>query len=303
MSRNERLHSQWVQALHARDEAVRDGDSETEIARLQNRVEVAANALVEANMGLAAGMARRYAVNGNFDDLMQDTLLGLWQALVGTQPDTKNLVTCDADGTLSLKSGWDPRRGALSTIAGPHMSGAVRRGVARMERDGITYTTFQQQPAVKKAVQDMAEEGVAFTVEEVARRAHVTVEVARQLTTASPASLSTPLGADGGFTLGDLLADNTDHVDDDVAMEQLEDQFTSALLGADNVAIADVIVFAVRHGMVGLPAMPVTDTAAALSLSRASARNSMARMDEVLSSQSGAVLPHVADAVAPCDGS
>jgi DNA-directed RNA polymerase specialized sigma subunit len=291
---NKNLYDIWVAALHARNTSTEEGKE-----RLQYKVDDAFAHLLEKNMGLVHAEVRKFdRIDSKIsEDLAQAGCAGLIQAVKGTNKKTADVVTVNDDGTLRLASGWNPDRATLGTVARSHISGAIRREVNRLEKDGITYTTFQQQPQVKAAVDAMRDEGVSISVQDVARRAGVTEAVARQLTMGAPVSLSTPVGGDDtSRTLGDKMSDMAhDGELSDTQVDDLETQLVRHLRDHDTLSILDVMLAAVRHDLISFSPSTLSDTAQSCGMTRGAARIAMDRIDAVLADIPGIKSPQVQD--------
>jgi len=269
--------------LQARWMVENSGDADIgERERLRTRMQQAGDDLVAANVGIVGALSRSFKMNGLDEDLDQAGLVGLWEAIVGSN-NTEAAVQVRGDGTLYLPGGWDPDRATLATAARAHVSGRLKRAVAANERrwQGSSYAVFTTAPKVLAAVATLRERGVLSpTREQIADQAGTTVSVVRQVLAAPPTSMDTPVG-DGRTTVGDIVADTTDDGDVD------DDTMLARLLDEADVDVVDASLFAIRYGLTGRDSVPVTRAAALVGIGRGTANVSLRRTMNRIKHQAG----------------
>lgn len=214
----------------------------------------------------------------------QAALLGLWEAFVGTNPDTIDGVVVEPDGALRPVAGWDPAKGTFATWASRFISGRTRRSVSAAEGafTGMSYNTWGQRPKVEQARADLARDlGRVPSIAEIAARAGVTEDTVRACTKAPPASLDAGLG-DGPATLGDMIADT--HSAPSPVDQAADSAEVELARRAQGIGCVDLIATLLRRGVV-TPTRSVVQTADRLGIGRGSVAPAVTRAEEVIARQ------------------
>ncbi len=166
------------------------------LALAQGGDKSAADALVEANMGLVRSIAVRFRDRGvEFDDLLQIGAIGLLRAV----------------GSFDLDRGT-----AFSTYAVPLIIGEIRRF---LRDDGLIKVSRQQKrlgaELLRARERFAAENERDPTISELAEVVGITVEEAAVAIDASAPvhSLSETIGGDDSFTLEETLSEGTGVLD------------------------------------------------------------------------------------------
>ena len=263
------LRTQFLECNAALADARRAGDEDAVAAVLARRQELG-NEFVTANERLAYAAAwefTRVASGPDRQDHEQAALLGLWEAFVGTDPAAVDAVDVDDAGTVAATSGWSPEKGTFGTYSRTFITGQTRRSVRRNEAGfaHMSYNAWSQKPAVDRARRELlAELGKVPTYAQVAARAGVTVETVRIVSAPAPVSLSTPVGDEGGATLGDRVAALTD----DDAGADAERAEAAIIAAADDLRVLDLFAVLLRQGVTGRPELSVVETADRLGVGR-----------------------------------
>jgi hypothetical protein len=284
--RNARLREEFLLACNEIEQADISGDPE-EIRAAKAHRERVADEFVRLNAALAPSAAAPFLLGANREDHEAAARLGLWEAFVGTDPTKANKSHVEEDGTVVAESGWDPTRGTFGTWSRRHIEGRASRSVAQAEEayHGVSYTAFQQMPAVKAARTALiAELDHAPTYEQIAKKAGVTVNVVQVCLSGAPVSLSTPVGEDGDSTLADMLADIAHNVDPDLVTTAAEAMVVSI---ADDLTVTDLAAFVLRQGLMDRPALTVVKTADVLVLGRGAVNNAGKRAWKALLAKVG----------------
>lgn len=267
--RNIILHQKWLEQVFYANEAADAGDVEAEKLATR-RAQDAGNDLIAANMRLVYALSTRYKINGSAnEDLDQAGFWGLWEAIVGTRPDSRLPVTRTKDGTYLLEGGWDPTISTLGTVCRAHVEGRVRRAVAANESrwQGVSYGDWSSIPKVQAAVAKLKKEGVTSpTHAQIAKTAEVTVATVKVALMPTPASLDAPLAAgEDQHTLLDFVANSAT---DENSSAVLDEYIESVLAQADQLPLADIAAFVVHEGFVTGNKLPVVRTAAVVGMGR-----------------------------------
>ena len=180
---NLELHQRWKKLC---DLTPRDDRHAKQIERRKARI---GNEVIEANHKMLWKAAQQFASSGATDgtDLYAVAAEQLWR-------------------TFQV---WDPDRSTLATAAKMHISGAIRREVARTEFTGLSYDQFTLRGNLLKVSKQLQQHtGVIPTFGDIADAAKVPVATVELLLTARESSLDAPVGGSddpNSATLGELL--------------------------------------------------------------------------------------------------
>lgn len=231
---------------------------EVELAQRIERGDLAAKEqLINSNLRLVLKFARRYQGHGlDLGDLVQEAMLGLIRA--------------------TEKFDW--RRGyKFSTYAVLWIKQSIQRGLDNSGRPvRIPAHVAQRERTVNRVTADLkARLDRDPTDEEVAAAAKVSVDevmAIRDLTRVT-ASLDSPVG-DGDATLGDLRAESTVELEEEVLQREQEDAIDAALA---RLPEEERRIIRARFGTGGTPARSLRDAAREAGVSQSRARELEAR--------------------------
>ena len=241
-------------------------EEEVELAKRIERGDLEAKErLINSNLRLVIKFARRYQGHGlPLQDLVQEAMLGLIRAV----------------------EKFDWRRGyKFSTYAVLWIKQSIQRGLDNSGRAvRIPAHVAQHERTVNRVEGDLrARLDRDPTDEEVAKAAKLPLDqvaATRDLTRVTT-SLDAPVG-DGDATLGELRADNTVAVTDDL-MEREQEEVVGAAL--EKLPEQERRVVELRFGTGGRPAYSVRDAARQLGITQKTARELEARALERLADE------------------
>jgi RNA polymerase primary sigma factor len=240
-------------------------EEEVELAQAIERGDLAAKErLVNSNLRLVIKFARRYQGHGlDLGDLVQEAMLGLIRA--------------------AEKFDW--RRGyKFSTYAVLWIKQSIQRGLDNSGRPvRIPAHVAQRERTVNRVTAEIAARlDHDPTDEEVAKEAKLPLDevmAVRDLTRVT-ASLDTPVG-EGDTTLGELHAESTDDLEEEVFEREQEEAVQDALA---QLPEQERRIISARFGTGGRPARTLRDAAREVGVSQEQARRLEARALERLSS-------------------
>jgi RNA polymerase sigma factor (sigma-70 family) len=232
---------------------------EIELAKAIERGDLAAKErLINSNLRLVIKFARRYQGHGlALGDLIQEAMLGLIRA--------------------AEKFDW--RRGyKFSTYAVLWIKQSIQRGLDNSGRTvRIPAHIAQRERTVNRTSAElMAELNREPTDEEVARRAKLPLDevmAIRDLTRVTT-SLDAPVTSDGETTLGELRAESTADLEDEVLEREQEDTVGAALA---KLPEQERRVIEARFGTGGREARSIREAARELGVTQQTARQLEAR--------------------------
>ena len=241
-------------------------EEEIELAKRIERGDLAAKELlINSNLRLVIKFARRYQGHGlSLQDLVQEAMLGLIRA--------------------SEKFDW--RRGyKFSPYAVLWIKQSIQRGLDNSGRPvRIPAHVAQRERTVNRVEGELrAKLDREPSDEEVATAAKLPVDqvmAVRDLTRVT-SSLDAPVG-DGDTSLGELRAESTEDIEDDLIERQQEEAVESALA---TLSEQERRVIQLRFGTGGRPALSVRDAARELGVTQKAARELEARALERLAEE------------------
>jgi RNA polymerase primary sigma factor len=241
-------------------------EEEVELAQRIERGDLAAKErLINSNLRLVIKFARRYQGHGlDLGDLVQEAMLGLIRA--------------------AEKFDW--RRGyKFSTYAVLWIKQSIQRGLDNSGRAvRIPAHVAQRERTVNRVTAELsARLDRVPTDEEVAKEAKLPLDevmATRDLTRVT-ASLDSPVGDEGGdTTLGELRAESTADLEEEV-FEREQEQAVDAALA--RLPEKERRIIRARFGTGGRPVMTIRDAAREVGVTQEQARRLEARALELLS--------------------
>jgi RNA polymerase primary sigma factor len=240
-------------------------EEEVELAQRIERGDLAAKErLINSNLRLVIKFARRYQGHGlDLGDLVQEAMLGLIRA--------------------AEKFDW--RRGyKFSTYAVLWIKQSIQRGLDNTGRAvRIPAHVAQRERTVNRVSTELsAKLDREPTDEEVAKAAKLPLDevmATRDLTRVT-ASLDSPVGDDGDTTLGELRAESTEDLEEEV-LEREQEQAVDAALS--RLPEKERQIIRARFGTGGRPAMTLRDAAREVGVTQEQARRLEARALDLLS--------------------
>jgi RNA polymerase primary sigma factor len=234
-------------------------EEEVELAQRIERGDLEAKErLINSNLRLVIKFARRYQGHGlPMGDLVQEAMLGLIRA--------------------AEKFDW--RRGyKFSTYAVLWIKQAIQRGLDNTGRAvRIPAHIAQRERTVNRVTSELTTEfNREPTDEEVAEKAGVPLDevmAVRDLTRVS-VSLDTPVGDDGDTTLGELRAESTADLEEELLEREQEGAVEAAL---SNLSENERLIIQARFGTGGREAKSLREAAREIGVSQARAREIEAR--------------------------
>ncbi len=227
---------------------------EVELAQAIERGDLAAKErLINSNLRLVIKFARRYQGHGlALGDLVQEAMLGLIRA--------------------SEKFDW--RRGyKFSTYAVLWIKQSIQRGLDNTGREvRIPAHIAQRERTVNRVTNELTTElNRDPSDEEVANKAKLPLDevmAVRDLTRVTT-SLDTPVGDEGDTTLGELHAESTANLEDEVLEREQEEAVESALA---KLPEDERLIIQARFGTGGREAKSLRDAAREVGVTQARAR-------------------------------
>jgi len=234
-------------------------EEEIDLAQRIERGDLAAKErLINSNLRLVIKFARRYQGHGlPLGDLVQEAMLGLIRA--------------------AEKFDW--RRGyKFSTYAVLWIKQSIQRGLDNTGRAvRIPAHIAQRERTVNRTTTELTTElNREPTDEEVAAKTKLPLDevmAVRDLTRVT-VSLDTPVGDDGDTTLGDLRAESTGDLEEEVLEREQEDVVVAAL---SKLSDDERLIIEARFGTGGREAKSLRDAAREVGVTQARAREIEAR--------------------------
>lgn len=245
-------------------------------------LEAAIAAAEAAGASAAAERRELRRVNRRFDDITREIVefnFGLVRSYVKkftsntSREDSRDFEAAAVVGLMRAIDNYDPAQGRFGQWAFKPIQREVLRAVRDCEYQNMNPGDFERRPDILRAVAELQNGDPNFKPShaEVAAVAGVTVEqVARVLDAPHLDSLSTPVGADGEGTLGDLIEASGPSLEDSVishlSVEALE---THGLTALDP---RELFVIVRRYGLDCEPPQRLSAIGEMLGLSREAVR-------------------------------
>ena len=232
-------------------------ESLQELRRAERTAERATSAVVEANFGLVLSYARMFTSRSSVAD-------------------SDDYKAAGALGLMEAVRTYDPSKGKFSSWAYKPIQRAVLRAVGANEFANMNHGDFEKRPSILEAAGSLQgppgeERAGSPSYEEIARVASATVgQVKRVLEAPRLDSLHAPIGDADGATVGDLIPDHSQGVEDAVVSKVSVEVLTDTWLPVLSDRELQVVVW--RHGLDGEPRKRLTAIADLLGVSRETAR-------------------------------
>jgi len=254
-AKNAELRQRYLQ-LEEAIEALSADDPKMD--RLTVQLDMVAQEFIEANSGLAAYMARRWAPKPtDFEDLYQVGLATMWEYF------------CT----------WDPSRATYSTWVMKNLEGDIRRANLKHQGQESYYDRLGRGRLVD-AIERLSEQlGRAPSNAEVAAETGMHPDRVARMRKSRPISLD-EARTDDGAALIDVLPAKA-HLDDSLALDLTERQWLSVLSTAtEDLDITELVVLLRRDGLDGWPADTLNKLAENMGIGREILRRTEARARE-----------------------
>jgi RNA polymerase primary sigma factor/RNA polymerase nonessential primary-like sigma factor len=223
------------------------------ILRLQARHKDVVYKIYYENYGLAHKYVRRFTKNASREDI----------------DDFEAAATV---GLIRAITTYDPARGRFAQWAFKPMQREVLRAVHSADHPNMNSGDFERRPDILRAMHHLqnGDESVHPTMEAIAKEAGVTVEQAKRVLQAPRLeSIYKPVG-DGTATLGDMIVDESDNLEDNVITRMgIKDLQNYGLSELDP---RELFVISRRQGLDCEPKQRLNSIGAHLNLSREAVR-------------------------------
>lgn len=223
------------------------------VERKRRAIEDKTNDIVEFNFGLVRNYVRRFTGSSSRDD-------------------TRDFEAAGMLGLMKAIDTYDPDRGSFAQWAFKPIQREVLRAVHASDHSNMTSGDFERRPAILRAWRKLqnGDENARPPYEDVAAEAGVTFkQVVRVLEAPRMESMHTPVG-DGDSTLGELIEDPGDALDDQVIDSQtVQDLQTYGLSALDT---RELFVLTRRLGLDCEPEQRLSAIGEMLGLSREAVR-------------------------------
>lgn len=226
-----------------------------QMRQLDRRLDQINEDIVQTNYGLVRGYVRRFTSNTSADD-------------------SQDFEAAARFGLMRAIASYDPTKGKFAQWAFKPIQREVLRAVRDADHPNMNHTDFTARGDILRAVTRLVREkgdDYAYTFDEVAALASVTVEqVTRVLNAPRLDSLATPVGDDAGTTLGDLIEEPGDGLEESV-MSRIS---VTALENYGLVCLDERELFVIvrRFGLDGEPRQRLSTIGETLGLSREAVR-------------------------------
>ena len=242
-----------IAALEAIPEAERTMADRRELRHARRFLDDVTFKIIDANYGLLRRYVRKFTQNASRED-------------------AKDFESAAIVGLMKAVDSYDPERGRFAQWAFKPIQREVLRAVHGADHQNMNPGDFERRPDVLRAVKDLqnGDESVHPPIEEVAKKAGVTLDQAKRILNAPRLdSLSTPVG-DGTSTISDLIEDTEYSVENKVmASMAMRDIETYGLSQLDK---RELYVIVRRMGLDREPKQRLSAIGEVLGLSREAVR-------------------------------